>query len=445
MTNQERMVIMSSRPTLLVLGMLGSMLFLLLMAILWAVYSKTDVIVSASGVYVTETEITQVYPPTNGEIIDVFVHEGMPIEKNDVVARIDAKNAISELSNARIAELNYEKAVQDYKSLPLRKRIIEQKLHASKVRLDMAEKNYKQLKEEGTDTIADRQKVRLNKAKTKLEDLRQQRRLADSDYQKYKRLFNLPDGAGISGQALEEKKRVFESVRTQQQLAEMELIEIELSFADELQSQRARLSESRAAVTELQLEISENEQKLIDIEYELSHARDSAKVVVDSAKRSSLTSIDEDQYVLIRAPKSGIVTFVSYDQRGEKVNPSQPIIGIVPEGTKNIVQLSVFDAQRALLKEGLPVSVKFNAFPYQQHGVLNGRLSYISTSATQSDNSNPTYKARIQLEKEFFVIDSVRYPLRYGMTGVAEVIVRKRRLIDFVLDPLRKLKDQTNS
>jgi len=31
------------------------------------------------------------------------------------------------------------------------------------------------------------------------------------------------------------------------------------------------------------------------------------------------------------------------------------------------------------------------------------------------------------------------YPLRYGMTAVAEIVVRERRLIDLALDPFRNV------
>jgi HlyD family secretion protein len=36
-------------------------------------------------------------------------------------------------------------------------------------------------------------------------------------------------------------------------------------------------------------------------------------------------------------------------------------------------------------------------------------------------------------------VAETRYPLRYGMTATAEVVVRDRRLIDLALDPFRQI------
>ena len=47
------------------------------------------------------------------------------------------------------------------------------------------------------------------------------------------------------------------------------------------------------------------------------------------------------------------------------------------------------------------------------------------------------YKARVALDRDYFLVNQVETPVRYGMTGLAEIVVRKRRIIDLALDPLR--------
>jgi HlyD family secretion protein len=86
------------------------------------------------------------------------------------------------------------------------------------------------------------------------------------------------------------------------------------------------------------------------------------------------------------------------------------------------------------------VKMKFNAFPFQRYGFIEGTLEYISPSTLPSvRDKHPVYKGRVRLAQDYFAIGEKRYPLRYGMEATAEIVVRKRRLIDFALDPFRKL------
>jgi len=64
----------------------------------------------------------------------------------------------------------------------------------------------------------------------------------------------------------------------------------------------------------------------------------------------------------------------------------------------------------------------------------------VATSSAQEKKS--VYKGRVGLEKDYFVVDGMKHTLRYGMTAMAEIVVRKRRLIDMALDPIRNISIQ---
>ena len=94
----------------------------------------------------------------------------------------------------------------------------------------------------------------------------------------------------------------------------------------------------------------------------------------------------------------------------------------------------------AFLREGLPVKLKFNAFPYQRYGVINGTLEYVSPATKPSlQTRQPVYEARVSLERDYYQVADTKYPLRYGMTAAVEIVVRQRRLIDLALDPFRQI------
>lgn len=83
--------------------------------------------------------------------------------------------------------------------------------------------------------------------------------------------------------------------------------------------------------------------------------------------------------------------------------------------------------------------MKFSAFPYQRYGFISGTLEYISPSAQRSAADAVVYTGHVSLDKDHYRVDDIDYPLRYGMAATAEVVVRKRRLIDMALDPMRQI------
>jgi HlyD family secretion protein len=104
------------------------------------------------------------------------------------------------------------------------------------------------------------------------------------------------------------------------------------------------------------------------------------------------------------------------------------------------VKVAIAESDRAFLREGQPVKVKFNAFPYQRYGVINGVLDYISPATKPtSQNNQPVYEGRVSLQRDHYEVGKAKYPLRYGMTATVEIVVRERRLIDLALDPFSQI------
>ena len=114
--------------------------------------------------------------------------------------------------------------------------------------------------------------------------------------------------------------------------------------------------------------------------------------------------------------------------------------GIAPNNARSVVTVEIAENDRAFLREGLAVKLKFNAFPYQRYGVINGTLEYVSPATRPSAQTHqPVYEARVSLERDYYQVAESKYPLRFGMTASVEIVVRERRLIDLALDPFRQI------
>ena len=108
--------------------------------------------------------------------------------------------------------------------------------------------------------------------------------------------------------------------------------------------------------------------------------------------------------------------------------------------SRSIVKIEIAEKDRGFLRVGQTVKLKFNAFPYERYGFIEGTLEYISPTTLPAENGQGTvYRGHVDLEKHHFTIGDTSFPLRYGMAARAEIVVRKRRLIDLALDPFRKI------
>jgi HlyD family secretion protein len=99
--------------------------------------------------------------------------------------------------------------------------------------------------------------------------------------------------------------------------------------------------------------------------------------------------------------------------------------------------------ESGFLQKGLPVKLKFDAYPFQDYGIVEGKLLDISPTTSEMETPSgkvAAYKLEIGLNQNCIPINDECIPLRPGDTATAEVIMRQRRIIDFLLDPFKKLQ-----
>ena len=86
--------------------------------------------------------------------------------------------------------------------------------------------------------------------------------------------------------------------------------------------------------------------------------------------------------------------------------------------------------------------MKVETFPFTKYGVLSGRLAGISHDAVSDETRGLVYKARILLEKSTFDVNGRQMRLEPGMAVTAEVRTGERRLVEFLMSPLLRYRDE---
>jgi len=435
----EGIEILYSEPSRMISATIMLMLLVVVSALVWSFIGRADVIVSAPGILGPEDEVRRVYAPIDGELVDIYVTEGAPVSEGDLLARLNARDAIQVAANAVEAELALKQAEQEHKDFPARRELMQRHAESLQAQIETAERLHEKRVTEGLAKLSQAQKAKLEEARGTLEKAARTRDTAKREWDKLQRLFSLPGGGGISKNKVEEARNAYLASGTDYKLAEAKLGELEFQLSEAYAQAKAEFDNSDQKLEELRIE---HEKALNDIkqeEYQIELKYRSARLAAEAATRITFENIDAENYLRILSPVSGVVTYVASTQKGDKVQANTPLISIAPRGARSVLKIDINEKDRGFLREGLDVKMKFSAFPYQRYGFITGTLDYISPSTQRSQSDAPVYKGHVSLNKDVYRVNDMDYPLHYGMAAVAEVVVRKRRLIDMAIDPLRRM------
>ncbi len=436
----EGIAMLTAEPSRFIQGAVMTTAGLVLSALLWTFFGHADVIVTAQGTLLPDSEVRRFYAPVDGELANLYIAAGQPVSKGDVLARLNARGAIEAATNALYTQLKLEDAEREWRQFPEKKALMERNLAALKQSQELAEHQHEKRVSEGTAKFAEAQRAQLQEARTRLEDARRARDAARDEADKYARLYALPNGGGVSQQQVETKKNAHLAAGNAYSAAQSRLSELSARQSQETSQARAQLETSGQELARLQLQYDAAAKEIAVTEEKLRLQLQTARLVAEAAARIRFENIDKDNFLLISAPVDGVITDVTSTQPGDKVQANTPLGGIAPKHARPVLKIEIAEQDRGFLREGLPVKLKFSAFPYQRYGLIEGTLNFIAPATKLSPQTKqPVYEGRVTIERDHYLVADTKYPLRYGMTGTAEVVVRERRLIDLALDPFRQI------
>lgn len=417
-----------------------AMVALLLSALVWSFFGRADVIVTAQGTLLPESEVRRFYAPVDGELVNLYISEGQPVSKGDVVARLNARGAIEAATNALDAQLKLENAEREWREFPDKKALMERRATTLKQAMELEEHQHQKRIAEGTSKLAEGQRAQLQEARTNLDDAQRARSAAKEEADKYARLFALPGGGGVSQLQVEGKKNAVLAAENAVRVAQSRLGELSARQSLESGQAKSQLETSGQELAKLRLQYEAATREAANVEDKLRLQLQTARLISEAAARIRFENIDKENFLLIVAPVDGVITDVTATQLGDKIQANTPLGGIAPKDARPILKTEIAEYDRAFLNEGLPVKLKFNAFPYQRYGLISGTLEYISPATKPAlQTKQPVYEGRVALERDHYLVADKKYPLRYGMTATVEIVVRERRLIDLALDPFRQI------
>lgn len=155
-----------------------------------------------------------------------------------------------------------------------------------------------------------------------------------------------------------------------------------------------------------------------------------------------ITEVEIQQMAVLTAPMEGRVTTLMAET-GQSVNTTSPMLSIFPTGAKLEAQLYVSTSAAGFIKIGQTVAIRYQAFPYQRFGHFLGKIIEVGHTVIQPGEANlpmqlqeSVYRVKVQLPSQVVNARGETISLQAGMLLDADIWVDRRRLIDWIFDPL---------
>ncbi len=147
-----------------------------------------------------------------------------------------------------------------------------------------------------------------------------------------------------------------------------------------------------------------------------------------------------NQQSVVTAPVSGHVHQLAVHTIGGVVSEGQAIMMVVPEDARMEVEAYADNKDIGFIRLGQEAEVKVETFNFQKFGMVNAKVAEISPDAvadTKDKERDGKYRLALSVEG-----DTSGISLQPGMNVTAEIKIKKKRIIDFFLDPFRQYKDE---
>jgi len=214
----------------------------------------------------------------------------------------------------------------------------------------------------------------------------------------------------------------------------------------DIEQGKLRLEEQKRSYQSLvqsgTIAVSKIEQQLTDLNTQIAGVQSE----IEQTKNQISSLKEQLKKYLIRSDFDGTIFSLPITREGAVVQPKQLIAEIARKGTGLVFKGQILTSESESLRSGnqaKDANLKFDEYPFQDYEVVKGKLSWVSPNSkiTQTAQGNvTTYDVEIELSQNCLLPKSKCIPFKSGQPATAEIIIRQRRLIDFILDPFKKLQ-----
>lgn len=409
-------------------------------ALLWGTLGFVDIVATAQGRIVPSGRSQPIQGVTAGKVERIHVVEGQEVAAGDVLIEFDTRESRAELERMVAERRSFLSDIERITAaLAIEKDSLDGELHKA---LDL-----ESMKPEHAELLQSQISGHIAKLKRVEAQIQENSVSIQMTRQAHAKLTKIRPLVQERVTALEPLVRRGLSPKPSLLEQRQRLIEV----AADIKSQTAKLEQ----LTFVGLQLNQQYEELI-AEYRRTllvellnvhaHLRGADQMIAVLNKK-----LDDG---VIRAPVGGYVYQLSVTTPGAALQPGGVAMIIVPKDVPVEIEAVLEGKDSGFVAVGQKVEVKIDAYPFTQHGLLEGRVALISADSSAvnlggmtPDNSKASadeqfrrqgYTIRVELESNSGVfLSGTPYLLKPGMSAIAEIKTGQRRLIQYIFSPLQ--------
>lgn len=460
-------------------GFVYLLLVLISIGLPWTIFAKIDETGTARGKIEPKGKTLEIDTAVSGKVVKILAKEGQVVKKGQELLKIESETIESELMQQKEKLRGQQNQLDRLKSLKSKHiqtldsqaRQNQAQTIEKQAQLDQAQRSV----ESSSEMFAsqqDEKQAQLQQAKKAIKTSQANYELAkvrvESTAEKIPRYRQAYQDGAISQDRLmeaiqlaKEAKQEVEKAKSELEQTRSSLAEVQSSYQTLIREQaiedeqaKLRLSEQEGSSASLQqtnkLALLKTEEKLEDTEAQIAAVQ---AEIAQTKNQIESSQFQLTQYTL-KAPVAGTI-YAFPIQNAEATVESGDTIAAIAQVKNNlypesdlVLRAKMPSSETAFLKTGLPAKIKLDAYPFQDYGIVDGHVSWISPDSKvnsnpqtgQIDEQGEFFELEISVDRAYIATADEQIAITPGQTATAEVIVRQRRLIDYFLEPFKKLK-----
>lgn len=375
--------------------------------IVWASFAKIDETVQATGKLEPKGVTKEVKAPLGGVIRDILVKDGEQVQKGQVLLILDTEAAKAKL-----------KALEEVRS---------------RVAADLALSKAQLGETVSLDELNTNQAGKLSALRAELDSRVKAARFGVD--QSRENLVSVQEQLKAKQQALEIREQVVKDITPLKDVGALarstyfkELQDL-LLLRGEVESLKASKKRARAALHEATQKLA-NTQALTQIDFS-TKVEEGLKQLAELENQISETRLTL-KYQKIKAPVAGVVFDLKPTAPGYVVsgNVPEPVLKLVPSDHL-VARIFLTNKDIGFVDKGQKVNVRIDAFPYNEFGDIEGKVSSIGSDVLAPDQTYNYFRfpVTVGLDEDHLTYKGRRLQLVSGMSVTANILLRQRPVI----------------
>jgi adhesin transport system membrane fusion protein len=206
---------------------------------------------------------------------------------------------------------------------------------------------------------------------------------------------------------------------------------------------QADILRSRRQIADLEAQITSRHNKFFqDAQAEMTKAQEDLNAQTEALNDRTQLLEQTD----MNAPSRGLVKSIRVTTLGGVVRAGDVVMELLPTQSGLVLETKVYPGDIAFISVGQSANIKLDAFDSSIYGGFKGEVVYVSPDTLTEETQRgpqPYYRVHVKIgEKDFDNEKTKRMDVRPGMTAQVDLVVAKRSVLSYLVNPVSKVLSQ---